>query len=185
MSMHLAVGITGASGYCLGHEITQALASRGHDVTLIVSDAAPQIALLEGCDVAATRALATAALGEHDLAAAVSSSTAAPDAMIIAPCSLKTLSSIAHGYGDNLITRTAETCLRMRRPLVLMPRETPLSLMAVENMRTLILAGAVMLPPVMAYYTHPRTIGDVTAFFVGKALDALGIAHDLPSWRGV
>ena len=183
--MHIIVGITGASGYVLGHRITQALGDRGHEVTLIVSDAAEKIAAIEGQSPEQTRRLATRAYREQELAAPISSSTEMPDAMILAPCSLKTLSSIAQGHGDNLITRCAENCLRMRRPLVVMARETPLSLMAIENMRTLALAGAVMLPPVMAYYTNPKTVDDVTTFFVGKSLDALGIDHDLPGWEGV
>jgi 4-hydroxy-3-polyprenylbenzoate decarboxylase len=183
--MHIVVGITGASGYILGHRITEAIAAAGHTVSLIVSDSAELIAKIEGNDVDKTRKAAARAYGEHDLGAAISSSTEAPDAMIVAPCSLKTLSSLATGYGDNLITRCAETCLRMRRPLAVMVRETPLSLMAIDNMRTLALAGAIILPPVMAYYTAPQTVDDVTSFFVGKALDALGIEHDFPGWGGI
>lgn len=183
--MHIIVAITGASGYVLGHRITKALSEGGHTVSLIVSGSAEKIASVEGQQVDKTRELASNVYRPDELEAPVSSSTEMPDAMIVAPCSLKTLSSIASGYGGNLISRCAENCLRMRVPLVVMPRETPLSLMALENMRTLSLAGAVILPPVMAYYTHPATVDDITDFFVGKALDALGISHNLPGWEGL
>ena len=92
---------------------------------------------------------------------------------------MKTLSAIAHGYASNLIGRTAEIMLRMNRLLILMPRETPLSLPAIENMRLARLAGAVILPPVVAYYFGPNSVDDITDFFVGKVLDVLGLEHQL------
>jgi len=92
---------------------------------------------------------------------------------------MKTLSAIVHGYGDDLIGRVADMVLRMGRPLVLMPRETPLSLPAIDNMRLAKLAGAIILPPVMAYYPRPQTVDEVTDFFVGKVLDVLGLEHHL------
>ena len=92
---------------------------------------------------------------------------------------MKTLSAVAHGYADDLIVRVASIMLRLNRPLVLMPRETPLSLADIENMRLARLAGAILLPPIVAYYTAPRTIDDVTDFFVGKVLDALNLPHTL------
>ena len=114
-----------------------------------------------------------------DLSACIASSSCAPEAMVIVPCSMKSLSAVAHGFAANLIVRTAEIMLRLNRPLVLMPRETPLSLPAIENMRLARLAGAIILPPVMAYYPCPQTVDDVTNFFVGKVLDVLGLEHDL------
>jgi 4-hydroxy-3-polyprenylbenzoate decarboxylase len=99
--------------------------------------------------------------------------------MVVAPCSTKTLAAIAHGYADNLIVRVAETMLRLNRMLVVMPRETPLTLAAIENMRALRLAGAILLPPMVAYYPRPRSIEEVTDFFVGKVLDVLGLQHTL------
>ena len=115
----------------------------------------------------------------EDLTAPIASSSRAPEAMVIAPCSMKTLSAIAHGYADDLIVRAAEIMLRLGRPLVLMPRETPLSLPAIENMRLTRQAGAIILPPMMAYYPQPRTVDEITDFFVGKVLDVLGLNHDL------
>lgn len=98
---------------------------------------------------------------------------------------MKTLSAVAHGYADDLIVRVAEMMLRLNRPLVLMPRETPLALADIENMRLARLAGAVLLPPIVAYYPGPRTIDDVTDFFAGKVLDVLGLPHQLyRRWAG-
>jgi 4-hydroxy-3-polyprenylbenzoate decarboxylase len=114
-----------------------------------------------------------------DLTAPLASSSRAPEAMVIAPCSMKTLSGIAHNYASDLIVRAADIMLRMGRPLVIMPRETPLSLPGIENMRLAKLAGAIILPPTMAYYPQPRTVEDVTDFFVGKVLDVLGLEHEL------
>jgi 4-hydroxy-3-polyprenylbenzoate decarboxylase len=115
----------------------------------------------------------------RDFSAPLASSSRAAEAMVVAPCSTKTLAAIAHGYADNLIVRAAEAMLRLNRPLVLMPRETPLTLAAIENMRALRLAGAVLLPPMVAYYPRPRSIEEVTDFFVGKVLDVLGLQHSL------
>jgi 4-hydroxy-3-polyprenylbenzoate decarboxylase len=92
---------------------------------------------------------------------------------------MKTLSSIAHGYAADLIGRSAEIMLRMGRPLILMPRETPLSLPAIENMRLARLAGAIILPPMVAYYPRPQTVDEVTDFFAGKVLDLLDLQHKL------
>jgi 4-hydroxy-3-polyprenylbenzoate decarboxylase len=149
--VEIVVAITGASGVIIGVRLLEALTEQGvNQVHLLVSAAA------EGA-----------------------SSSCAPEAMVVAPCSMKTLSAIAHGYADDLIVRVAEIMLRMGRRLVLMPRETPLSLPAIENLRLAKLAGAIILPPVVAYYPRPRTVDDITDFFVGKVLDVLGLGHDL------
>jgi 4-hydroxy-3-polyprenylbenzoate decarboxylase len=135
-----------------------------------------------GSDV---RLLATHRWAPNDLAAPIASSSRAPEAMVVAPCSMKTLSAVAHGYTSNLIVRAAEIMLRLGRPLVLMPRETPLSLPAIENMRLAKQAGAAILPPVVAYYPRPQTVDEVTDFFVGKVLDLLGLEHNLyRRWGG-
>jgi len=179
--MKVCVAITGASGVILGQRVLENLG--GHETHLIVSDAAWRVINLElGNDV---QLHAMYRYENSDIAASLSSSSFLLDAMVVVPCSLKTLAGIAHGYADNLILRAAENVIRMNRKLVLVPRETPLSLSAIENMRQLRLAGAIILPPVMAYYYEPKSVDDVTNFFVGKILDALGVEHRLSRrWAG-
>lgn len=176
--MEIVVAITGASGVVIGVRLLDLLAEQvAHTVHLIVSRGAEPVLTQE---VGAGARLPAAHRWEPgDLSAPISSSSRAPQAMAVVPCSMKTLSAIAHGYADDLIGRTADMMLRMGRPLVLMPRETPLSLPAIENMRLAKLAGALILPPMMAYYYQPQTVDDVTGFFVGKVLDLLGIEHSL------
>jgi len=176
--MELAVAITGASGAVIGVRLLEALAaSAEHQVHALVSEGAREVIAHEmGTGVAIP---ATFHWAVNDLAAPISSSSRAPQAMVIAPCSMKTLSAVAHGYADDLIVRVAEMMLRLNRPLILMPRETPLSLPDIDNMRLARLAGAVLLPPTVAYYPAPRTIDDVTDFFVGKVLDVLGLPNHL------
>jgi 4-hydroxy-3-polyprenylbenzoate decarboxylase len=176
--MEIVVAITGASGVAIGARLLEVLAMRGeHKVHLLLSKGGEAVIAHElGLDV---RLPATHRWDVADLAAPLASSSRALDAMVIAPCSMKTLSAIAHGYADNLIGRTAEIMLRMDRPLILMPRETPLSLPTIESMRLARLAGAVILPPVVAYYFNPKSVDDMTNFFVGKVLDVLGLEHEL------
>ena len=181
--MEIVVAITGASGVVIGVRLLDLLAEQTiHTVHLIVSGGAePVLAQEVGPDVPLR---ATHRWAAGDLSAPISSSSRTPQAMAVVPCSMKTLSAIAHGYADDLIGRAADVMLRMGRPLVLMPRETPLSLPAIENMRLAKLAGAIILPPVMAYYPQPQTVDDVTDFLVGKVLDVLGIEHQLyRRWR--
>ena len=176
--MELVVAITGASGAAIGVRLLEVLAAQGsHQVHLLVSRAGEAVLAHElGGDVALP---ATWRSDVEEMTAPIASSSRAPAAMVVAPCSMKTLSAIAHGYTADLVARTAEIMLRLNRPLVLMPRETPLSLPAIENMRLARLAGAILLPPVVAYYPRPRSLDDLTDFFVGKVLDALGLEHDL------
>ena len=176
--MELVIGITGASGTIIGVRLLETLAEQGkHSIHLIVSSGAETVMAHEVR--AGVPLTATHRWGVKDFAASIASSSCAPEAMVVVPCSMKTLSAIAHGYADNLIVRVAENMLRLGRPLVLMPRETPLSLPSLENMRLAKLAGAIILPPVVAYYPLPRTVDDVTDFFVGKVLDVLGHEHEL------
>jgi polyprenyl P-hydroxybenzoate/phenylacrylic acid decarboxylase-like protein len=180
--MRICVAVTGASAVLLGQRTLQNL--RGHEVHLIVSEAAKKVIAIEmGSDVFLP---ADYEYDNRDLAAPLASSSFLIDAMVVVPCTMKTLAGIAHGYADNLILRAAENCLRLGRRLVLVPRETPLSLSAIENMRQAKLSGAVILPPTMAYYYGPKSLDDVTNFFVGKILDALGVEHHLfRRWTGV
>ena len=176
--MQIIVAITGASGVTIGVRLLEVLAAQGgHQVHLIVSRGAETVMSHElGGEVSLPAAYRWQ---PDDLTAPIASSSRAVDAMVVAPCSTKTLSAIAHGYAADLVGRAAEVMLRMGRPLILMPRETPLSLPAIDNMRRAKMAGAILLPPMVAYYPRPETVQQVTDFFVGKVLDLLGLKHDL------
>jgi len=182
--MEIVVAITGASGVIIGIRLVEVLAAQGrHRLHLLISSGAEEVLAHE---VGPRPSLpADHRWAADDLTAPIASSSRAPQAMVVAPCSMKTLSAIAQGYSGDLIGRVADVMLRLNRPLVLMPRETPLSLPAIENMRRAKLAGAIILPPVAAYYHQPQTVDDMTDFFVGKVLDVLGLPHSLyRRWGG-
>lgn len=179
--MRIVVAITGASGAVLARRLLENL--RSHEVHLIISKTAHRVIELELGKEAELPCHAS--YESDDFGSPLASSSFPVDAMVVIPCSMKTLAAIAHGYADNLIVRAAENVLKMGRPLVLVPRETPLSLMDIENMRAAKLAGAVILPPVLTYYHHPRTVEEMTDFIVGKVLDVLGMEHNLyRRWGG-
>ncbi|MBM3309281.1 MAG: UbiX family flavin prenyltransferase [Candidatus Altiarchaeales archaeon] len=184
--MRIVVAITGASGIVLGQILVEELAKQKHEIHLIVSRGAEEVARHEeGIDLSKAKKKAFKVYDEKDLAASLASSSFKIDAMVVIPCSMKTLSGIANGYADNLIARAAENCLKMNWKLIVCPRDTPLSLPALENMRKLKIAGACILPLNMAYYYKPKTVSDVNNFFVGKILDALGLEHSLyRKWGG-
>ena len=178
--MRLVVAITGASGAAMAVRLLQELQS--HEVHLVVTQAAYSVIHHELGDPALP---STYRFEATDLDAPIASSSYGIDAMVVIPCSMKTLAAVAHGYTSNLVARAADNVLRMGKRLVLVPRETPLSLAAIENMRAACMAGAVILPPSMAYYFGPESVDDVTDFFVGKVLDVLGLPHNLyRRWSG-
>jgi len=186
--MRIIVGITGASGAILGVRLVEELLKRRRsssdpgeaepvDVFPVITQAAWRMIDIEmgrRPDFSGLRVFA-----QDDFAAPLASSSFVCDAMAVAPCSMKTLAGIAHGYADSLVVRAADTMLRTGKCLVVVPRETPLSLASLRNMATLKQAGAIVLPPVLAFYPRPRTLEDVVDFIVGKVLDNLGIANDL------
>ncbi len=194
------LGITGASGAILGIRLVEELLGAGKTVGVIVSAAAWDIIDYEiGAGEARDRSLSRliarrrpdcnlSLLTEYandDLFAPPASGSFRFDAMVISPCSMKTLSAVASGYADSLITRAADVALKERRRLILVPRETPLGRVHIENMLRARDAGADIVPPVPGFYTHPRTIDDVVNFTVGKVLNLLGIRHDLfAEWGG-
>jgi len=177
--MKIVVAITGASGVVLGLHLLKNL--KDFSCYVILSDAAKKICRHEVIDVNEIESLAHRLYSEDDIEADLSSSsfTAMMNSMIIVPCSLKTMSAIANGFCDNLITRCAENFLKFNQRLIIVPRDTPLSLSAIENMKKIKMSGGIIIPPNMAYYYKPESIDDVTDFFVGKILDALGIEHTL------
>jgi polyprenyl P-hydroxybenzoate/phenylacrylic acid decarboxylase-like protein len=177
----LVVGMTGSSAPQLGHRLLLAV----HDLKdvechLIVSRAARvSIAAELDAGVDDVMALADVTYEPGDFAAAVSSGSFKTAGMVIMPCSMRTLASIASGVGGDLIGRAADVCLKERRRLVLVTRETPLNLIHLRNMETVTLAGATVLPPMPAFYHHPRTIDDLLDQTVGKVLDQFDIDHHL------
>ncbi|MBN1786379.1 MAG: UbiX family flavin prenyltransferase [Candidatus Methanofastidiosa archaeon] len=183
--MRIIIGITGASGFSLASGLIKVLKQKGIEVHLIISEAARKVASIEGCSIPSVVSLANKVYTNDQLEASISSSTYKIDGMVIVPCSLKTLSSVANGHSNNLISRSAENMMRMGRKLVIMPRETPFSPQALENMHKLSAYGVIIMPPVIAYYTNPKTIDDINNFFIGKVLDVFNIDHDLPRWKGI
>jgi 4-hydroxy-3-polyprenylbenzoate decarboxylase len=173
--LRLVVAVTGASGAPLALRLLQNLSD--HEVHLIISKNAWHVIKHElGEEVTFPCSFS---YQDDDFSSPLASSSFLFDAMVVIPCSMKTLSAIAHGYADNLITRAAENALKLGKPLVLVPRETPLSLVDIENMRKAREAGAIILPAMVAYYHKPRTVDEMTDFIVGKVLDVLGIEHKL------
>lgn len=180
--MRIIVAVTGTSGIVLAKRLLENL--KGHETYLVVSDAAKKVADYEDIEMSSLEKLAARSYGEGEIDADIASSSNPVDAMVVIPCSMKTLAAIAGGFCSNLITRAAENVLKMGRTLALVPRDTPLSLAAIENMCKLKIAGALIIPPNMAYYYKPKTLDDATDFFVGKVLDSLGLEHELyEKWR--
>ncbi len=180
MSLPLVVAITGASGVIYGVRLLEALAAAGQPAHLILSEAAVRnLAIETPYDADEVGALAEVVYPNGDVGAAVASGSFRTRGMIVAPCSIKTLSGIANSFNDNLTTRAADVSLKERRPLVLMVRETPLHKGHLELMAKVADLGGVILPPIPAFYHQPKTIDDIINQSIGKALDQLGIAHDL------
>ena len=176
--MKIIVGITGASGVVIGIRLLEVL--RGIAEThLIVSESAKKIIAIEtDYDLDAIYAFASQVYDNSDLTTTLSSGSVRYDGAILVPCSMKTMGSIASGISTTLITRIAEVCLKEGRKLVIVPRETPLSLIHLENMVTVKKAGAVLLPASPAFYHAPKTMLDLVDFVVARALDVFGVQMD-------
>lgn len=185
--MKLIVGITGASGVIYGIRLLEVLSGvEGVETHLIITEASElNIKYETDWEVAQVRALADFSHDVRNLGAPVSSGSFPVDGMIVAPCSMKTLAALANSYAENLLLRAADVTLKERRKLVLLVRKTPLNLAHLRNMEQLAEMGAVILPPVPAFYHHPRTIQDIVDHTIGKVLDLFGIEHDLfARWPG-
>ena len=182
------VGISGASGAVYGARLLQALQDMPNvESHLVVSDAGWRNLRHElDMDRASVEALADVV---HDLAnvgASIASGSFAAHGMVVAPCSMRTLAAVAHGLADNLLTRAADVVLKERRRLVLMVRESPLHLVHLRNMATVTELGAICCPPMPAFYLRPTTIGEIVDHSVARALDLLGLEHNLaPRWTGL
>jgi 4-hydroxy-3-polyprenylbenzoate decarboxylase len=184
----LIVAITGASGAIYGVRILQLLREHGGVETHLLVSASGWLTLQHeiGLEREALHTLADVVHNVRDIGASLASGSFATDGMIVAPCSMKTLASIAHGYADNLITRAADVVLKERRRLVLLVRETPLNLAHLRNMTAVTEMGGVIFPPVPAFYNRPASIAELVDHTAGRALDlfALGPAH-APTWTGL
>jgi 4-hydroxy-3-polyprenylbenzoate decarboxylase len=173
------VAMTGATGAIYGIRLLEALRELGTESHLVISRWAEATILAEtDRKPDQVRALATRVYEEGDFTAPVASGSLATTAMIVAPCSMRTLAAVAHGLGDNLIQRAAEVHLQERRRLILLVRESPLSAIHLENMLRVARAGAVVAPPVPAFYARLRSLDDMVDHTVGRVLDLAGIDHE-------
>jgi flavin prenyltransferase len=182
------VALSGASGAIYGIRALEVLrADPTIEIHAIISKGARATIEYEtDRAVADVAKLAHVVYDEQDLAAALASGTFITSGMLVAPCSIRTMSAIAHSLNDNLIVRAADVHLKERRPLVLMVRETPLHAGHLKAMHELALYGATILPPVPGFYVLPKTVADIVDHSVGKALDQLGVEHLLfERWSGV
>jgi len=178
--MEIVIGITGATGTIYAVKLLQALKeNKDINIHLIMSEwAKTNLEMETDYSLAYVESLADCVYDNNNLAARTSSGTFITYGMIILPCSMKTLSSIANGYDDNLISRTAGVMIKEGRKLILCPRETPLSLIHLENMVKLSRIGVKMVPPMPAFYNKPESIDDIISHHVMKVLDQFGIKYD-------
>lgn len=190
----IVVALTGASGSVLGIRLIEELLNLRTPVTAVTSGSAWKVLGYEMGSAAASEATLSDILqrrqrigdpellreaGEGDIDAPEASGTTPFSAIVIIPCSMKTLSAVSNGYADGLIARAADVALKERRRCILVPRETPLNLIHIENMRRAMQAGAEIVPPIPAFYTQARSIDDVIDFITGKILHLLGKPHRL------
>lgn len=196
----VAIGITGASGAIYAVRTIAALLEQGTRLEIVASDYGRRLLRDELGDEAAIERLGDYLASRYgagvkagsfvvhsnrDLGATIASGSHDARAMAIVPCSMKTLAGVAHGLSRNLIERAADVMLKERRPLVIVPRETPMSLPQLKNMVLCAEAGAVLLPAMPAFYQGPKTLDDLADFMAGKVLSALGFEHSLyPAWTG-
>lgn len=190
---NILVALTGASGSMYGLRLVEQLCLSGFEVTFTASCSGSMVCSEEtGLDLSGDMEKAQQRLYAHlevesgirmvhpdDLFCPAASGSSAPDAMVVCPCSMGTLARIAAGISGNLIERSADVMLKERRPLLLVPRETPLSDIHLENMLKLSRAGARIIPAMPAFYSRPESVLDLVDFMVGKVLDQLGVANDL------
>jgi flavin prenyltransferase len=196
----ITVAITGASGALYAVRTLAALLERGCHLELVVSDYGRRLLRDELGEAAAVDRLAdylvskygsdvrngsTTLYSNKDLGARIASGSQGCEGMVVVPCSMKTLAGIGHGLSRNLVERAADVMLKERRPLVIVPRETPMSLPQLRNMVLCAESGAMVMPAMPAFYQMPQTLDDLADFMAGKILSALGFEHQLyPAWKG-
>lgn len=180
MILRIVVGISGASGIIYGIRFLHELKMRSIETDVVVTRTAEKLMTHEtGLDVKAVDELATHRYDVDDMFAPIASGSCRTEGMAIIPCSMKTLAGVSGGFANNLLLRAAMVTLKENRKLVLVPRETPLSQIDLENMLKLSKVGVTMLPAMPAFYFGPKSIDDLVGYVVGKTLDAFGMQHDL------
>ncbi|MBL0093609.1 MAG: UbiX family flavin prenyltransferase [Piscinibacter sp.] len=186
-AQRVVVGITGATGAVYAVRLLQRLRASNVETHLVASPAGVLNVHHElGLDRRALEALADTAYSPGDVGAAIASGSFTTDAMVVAPCSMKSLAAIAHGLADNLLTRAADVTLKERRRLVLMVRETPFNLAHLRNMTAATEMGAVIFPPLPAFYHRPQTIDELVDDTVERVLSLIGVDQAAPkSWGGL
>lgn len=184
--MEIVVGISGASGVQYGIRLLEVLKEKDCITHLIITDSARKIIEIEtDWPSPKVEGLASYVHAPRDFSTSIASGSYLFDAMVVIPCSMGSLSGIACGSSDTLITRCADVCLKEKRRLILVPRETPLSLIQLRNMVNVGEAGAVMLPASPAFYSRPQSLADLVDVLVGRVLDILGLENDLYNrWEG-
>jgi len=187
MSTRLVVGVTGATGAIHAQRLLQRVRALGVETHLVVTPAGVLNLHHElGLERREFEALADRAYALGDVGACLASGSFGADAMVIAPCSMKTLAAVAHGFGDNLLTRAADVMLKERRPLLLMVRETPFNLAHLRNMCALTEMGGIVFPPLPAFYHRPQSIDEMVDDTVERALQLLRVPGAAPQrWGGL
>jgi 4-hydroxy-3-polyprenylbenzoate decarboxylase len=187
LTRRIIVGITGATGAVYAVRILQRLRATGHETHVVISPAGVLSANHElGLDRRTLESLADHAYSPADIGAAIASGSFSTEAMIIAPCSMRTLAAVAMGLSDNLLTRAADVMLKERRRLVLMVRETPLNLAHLRNMTAVSEMGGIIFPPLPAFYHRPQTVEEIVSDTVERVLALVGVPEACPkSWNGL
>jgi flavin prenyltransferase len=183
----LIVAITGASGAIYGVQLLRRLREAPGIETHLLLSSAGVLTVHQELDLKRgdVEALAHVVHNVNDIGASVASGSFATAGMVVAPCSMKTLGAIANGLADNLVARAADVCLKERRRVVLLARETPLNLAHIRNMEAVTLMGGVIFPPVPAFYQRPRSLEEMVDHTLARVLDLFDIEHDLaPRWDG-
>ncbi|MFH1999370.1 MAG: UbiX family flavin prenyltransferase [Planctomycetota bacterium] len=181
----IVVAVTGASGTVYGIRLIEALCGLGHEVAVVLSDAGSAVMRHECVDAPDFERLGVARYGDNDIGAPIASGSYRIDGMVICPCTMATLSAVACGRATNLTHRAADVALKEGRRLILVPRETPLNRIHIQNMLTAHDAGAVIMPAMPPFYGNPKSLHDLISHMVGKILDRLDIDNPLAArWEG-
>lgn len=184
--MKYIIGVTGASGAIYAVRLVELLAAGKAELNLVATRWAKETLAVEtGRPLADLKSLCSCYYEADNLDAPLSSGSFLHEGMVVIPCSMKTLAGIANGFSDNLLLRAADVTIKEKRKLILVPRETPLSVIHLENMLKLARLGVIILPPMPAFYIRPQTIADLVDHTVARVMDHLGLEHELSlRWQG-